>query len=725
MWRAAFMLVVISACTTKAPEAPVCTPAVVAPTDVTGQLGFSSRVVVRLENPGPRPLGVTGLELGPSDAFRRVFDSPFAEVPAGTCEAPGVFEVELDVTPTSREPVSAVLRGVLGGTPFEAVVTGRGTGAQLGPIPSVHFGRVLLGRVARRSVRLENLGPAGSVLQVDPIGDQSELCVGAFTLQACSPTLATVEREGLLNLELRALTPGLRSWEVTLRSSEYGQPEQSLRVTADVFDETGCSLEFDPRLLTLEVDDTTVERRTVFLENKGTGACFVAGVSASDARVVVDGPRGGWPGVLAPGASVPLRLTIRATESLEPARLLAESASTSANLELRFLDRRVRDCLVVSPAVFDAGLNTVGCPSDDVSVRVWNRCAGPVGLSTYASPPAFLADTPRSPLAPGEEQFLSLTLRPQPGVVGHVTSSVLLTANFVPIEVPVVGEWQPNVEMVARYVVEPLPAGDIVVVVDHTPGFRQRHGASVRARLEHDWSQVRRYRGRFFVTSTGAVDGGPGGELQETDAGVPWASSRDSTVADYLSLYDSLPRGGPSRPACLEAASRAVAFASARGFLRAGAPRGIVCITDDVDHSPQQPALQRQLLDASRDAGVRLTYVVVGPERSTCPATALDDGRHAANTSALGGFRLDLCDQWTLFPFDLGAGPSRRSFFLPHVVRAGTLSVTVDGTRVNEFDAQGARVWSFDPNLNAVVLTAEPPDDAHWQVEVRYVRSCP
>lgn len=708
------------ACTQAPPPALTeCRPTALTPPLVTGLLGFSTRAAVRFENPTPRPVGLTGLSFDGDPAFRRVFDSPFAEVPAGTCEAPGVFEVEVDFSPTSRDEVSATLRGTLGATPIEVTLTGRGTGAQLGPLPSVNLGVIVLGTLVRRSLRVENVGVAGSVLQVEGVAGSLEACVGGLQVFGCVPAVVTLGAEGRLPLEVRALRPGAMAWDVPVRSREFGQPVRTIRVTAFVVDEGGCRLAFTPRTLQFEVDDTFVETREVVVENEGTTPCLVQGVTASDARLVVEGLPRRWPRELGPGEKLVFRLTVRATESMDPARLAVLAATTDAVLPVTFFDRRLRDCIGLSPPALDFGVQPLGCFTEERSVEVANRCGVPVELRSVVDPPGLLVSRSSSLLRPGETTSIGARVSAS-STVGTVNAAIRITANGVPLVVPVSASWAVDAMQTDTFVVRARPQVDLVFVVDHTSGFQQRHGARLRTQVERQWDIGRAfgYDARFGVTSTDTQDGGLGGQLVQTDAGVTWASSR-STRAPLLELVDRLPTGGTSSPTCLEAAARA---SRSSGFFRPGTLRILTCITDDVDHSANQAFLRQGLAEGARDAGVSLQYVTVVPDETNCAFVALDDGRHRANTTALSGGLVSLCLPWDLLSTWI-LGPDPRTYWLSRVPRS-SVSVSIDGFPVSEVNAQGERVWRFDAALNRVVFEEAFEPSAGQTIRVQYSRTC-
>jgi hypothetical protein len=721
----ALLGVVALACTQAPPSAPTeCRPTALTPPLVTGLLGFSTRAAVRFENPTSRPVGLVGLSLDGDPAFRRVFDSPFAEVPAGTCEAPGVFEVEVDFSPTSRDEVSATLRGTLGATPFEVTLTGRGTGAQLGPLPSVNLGVIVLGTLVRRSLRVENVGLAGSVLQVEGVPGSLEACVGALQVFGCVPAVVTLGAEGRLPLEVRALRPGPMTWDVPVRSREFGEALRTIRVTAVVVDEGGCRLAFAPRTLQFEVDDTFIETREVVVENEGTTPCLVQGVTASDARLVVDGLPRRWPRELGPGQRLAFQLTVRATESLDVAQLTVHAALTAAALPVRFADRRLRTCVTVSPPVLDFGVEPLGCHTFERSLLVTNRCAVPVELgSPIVERPVFLVSGRPRTLAPGESTWVQLrAVPPSPAPVAY-TGVMRLRANEVAIDVPLSVSWVADaLRTETRRGSSWIPA-DVVFVVDHTTGFHQRHRARLLTELERVWRGARglSFDLRLGMTSTDTADGGLGGQLLQTDAGLPWATTRATSWAGLRELVDRLPTGGVSAPTCLEAAARV--SSTANGFFRPGTPRGFVCITDDIDSSTYQPALRQQLLADARDAGVTVSYSAIIPQSSTCPSVALDDGRHQANADALNGETQHLCHPWRLWPPWLVSG-GRGVFFLEAVPR-GSVAVSIDGTPIAEVNAQGQRVWRYSPTENNVTFEDGFEPEAGQVVQFQYVRQCP
>lgn len=720
------------------PRVLSCTAWVEVPPAVVTAVATKQRFLVRFFNPTDRALAVRDLELSGDPSFRLPTKASLAQVPAGACDAPGVFELDVNFSPNSMSNQSALLSGALAFEPFAVKLVGRVTGPRLEVPQSFNFGAVPVGVSTKREVVLRNGGTVGTTLTAIVESTSPQLCAGQVVAGVCTSARVEVGAAGRLPFVLTAGSAGPLSWDVTVRSSEFGTPTRTIRVTAFGIDARACELLSLPETIQVPVSPGFPSVHRLLLRGRGE-TCIVAGVSSSDSRVRVETSGVSFPRVLEGNDSIEVSVTALLPDLLNvsPATVsvsLSGSSRAVVEIPVAFVPSNLLPCVRATPSMLDVGEASNGCSSHERSVTLTNSCSMPVSFQSVASTSSlvWVTRTPMFPavLSPSESTVVSVRLAPRDAGVGNqVTGELVVQLNVGQRRVPFAGQVSATTMQVDTFRQDERPRADLLFILDHSAGF-QRQYPHVRAELD----EMRGLLGssldfRYAVTTTDVGPTGPQGRLRRTDAGVAWASTLSPNFqADFVELTNMTP-GSSAPPSCLEAAVRASTPPvstdplGTRDFWRANSSRAIVCITDNVDASPNPAALRASL--ASVDAGF-FSYSVLGPIGSTCPVSNADDGAHVANATAFSGIAYDVCSRWgwDLAPHDVFGLRSR--FFLTATpdLRAAVLEVAVNGQPLPERLPNGALVWRYDAASNALMFLPGFEPDSGESITARYALQC-
>jgi hypothetical protein len=174
---------------------------------------------------------------------------------------------------------------------------------------------------------------------------------------------------------------------------------------------------------------------------------------------------------------------------------------------------------------------------------------------------------------------------------------------------------------------------------------------------------------------------------------------------------------GPGIESCVEPAVRALTAPNITdpningGFLRPDAVLAVVCVTDEEEQANLPISLYvNQLLNIKgTQRGNLFSYNVIGPFTAFagCPATP-NGADHAELVRLTNGIREEICTpNWAVALENIGKGAFgfRTTFFLNGVPAMGNqVEVAVDGQSLPASDDRGARVWSYDSAINAVIF---------------------
>lgn len=649
-----------------------------------------------------------------------------------------MFELDVDFSPNSRDDQSALLSGALAFEPFAVKLIGRVTGPRLEAPQSFNFGAVPVGVSTKREVVLRNAGTLGTTLTATVESASAELCAGQVAAGVCIPARVEVSAGGRLPLLLTATTSGPLSWDVTVRSSEFGTPTRTIRVTAFGIDARACELLSLPETIQVPVSPGFPSVHRLLLRSRGE-TCLVASVSSSDSRVRVVTSGVLFPRVLEGNDTIDVSVTALLPDllNLSPAAVsisLSGSSRPTVEIPVVFVPSNLLPCIRLTPSSLDFGEVAERCRSGDRFVTLTNTCSMPVSVrSFYSDSPSvtFALGPSNRPLNPGESTSVSARFfsREDAGVPREARGELIIQLNVGQRPVPFVAQVRAQPMQVETFRQDERPRADVLLILDHSSAF-QRQYPHVRAEFDQVKSRLgRSVDYRYAVTTTDVSDAGLQGRLRRTDAGFAWASTLSPDVQSEFAELTSLIPGSSAPPSCLEAVVRSLTPPvstdpmGTRDFWRANAARSVVCITDDVDASPNAAALRASL--AAVDAGY-FSYSVFGPIGATCPVTNPDNGVHVANTLAFRGVTWDVCSGWSwdLSPRVVFGG--RTTFFLmetPDFSRSMP-ELAINGLPLPARLSNGALVWRYDSAINGIVFSPGLEPEPGDVLTVRYPRSC-
>lgn len=733
-------LFALAGCPKDQPAVTQCELRIEVPLTVTTPVGSSTDFTVRFFNPTAKPVQVSALSTAAPFSFRNG-SSDFVIGP-GTCEAPGEVGLVMAFSPTTFGVQRGSLTMLLDGAPRSIDLSAMATGPLLSAANVVTFGATGLAPSASRPLALRNVGTEGTSLEVDVVTvsatnattTAAELCVGSVELGVCQPTSrVTVRRDASFSLSVVPTSTGPKSWSVELRA---GDTTWTTRVLATVVDTHDCQLSADPSVLDFGL--VAVPKRTVrstTLRNSGSTSCVVTAARTNDSRFEVVSAQRTIP---AGGAQV---VSVEALENKPPqtkSTLIIELARSAPGpietLEVGLETAAPAGCLIVSPNPITFGRARTDCQPPMRTILLINRCAAPFHVSVSTVGPFSIVGA--------SSPFQTLLQPAQPvGVllgfsVGAATGS---TSGALRVEfgrgqetlVALGGVIESPELMTDTFAFDARFLNDTIIILDDSPSFARQH-PNTRAELDRLASYLSAtnevFSSRVAFTTTDVTATGPRGRFRSTDGGQRWASGDDPSFRSTFAALSTLSTSGAERGSCIEAAARAVTEplrTDPQGngdFARQNAFLSLLCVTDDVEHASDPAAWRRQL--ESLDAGIRLSYSVMGPFGSACPVDALDvDGGHVVSVNAFRGTWSDVCRPWQIY--GLTGRPSRRTDFrLTGTPVVASLRVTLGGVELLRESGTQSN-WSYDDRSNRITISPsllglDPPT-----VTVSYRTVCP
>jgi hypothetical protein len=286
---------------------------------------------------------------------------------------------------------------------------------------------------------------------------------------------------------------------------------------------------------------------------------------------------------------------------------------------------------------------------------------------------------------------------------------------------------------------EPLPAVDILWVIDGTPSMDSARDALVDGLVGFlDRLDDRGLAWQVGVCSTDLGDHQPG-QLR----GDPWilTPATKSAEAALLTTIGAVAAGEPSGGlgAAMLAVSAPLATGDNRGFRRDNAALHVVIVSDSDDESeallgPDPASAALEFLDTERERTGRSARIsaVVGDAGTGCSGpdgTALPGDRYLAVARASGGVQGSVCDT-DLAPVVEAVGDVSvewtTRFVLQAVPESGSVQVTVDGTLQDEGWLLEQDSETVDgTTVERVVLVFEDAPPAGAEIEVRYRLGAP
>jgi hypothetical protein len=286
---------------------------------------------------------------------------------------------------------------------------------------------------------------------------------------------------------------------------------------------------------------------------------------------------------------------------------------------------------------------------------------------------------------------------------------------------------------------EPLPAVDILWVVDGTPSMDSARDALVEGLVGF----LERLDDRGLAWQVGVCATDLGAEQPGQLRGDPWIltpateDAEDALLTTIAAVSAGEPSGGLG--AAVLAVSSPLSTGDNRGFRRDNAALHVVIVSDSDDESesllgPDPAATALDFLDAERERTGRSARIsaVVGDAGTGCSGpdgTALPGDRYIAVAQASGGVQGSVCDT-DLAPVVEAVGDVSvewtTRFALQAVPEPGSVQVTVDGALQDQgwlLEEESELV--DDAPVERAVLVFEEAPPAGAEIEVRYRLGAP
>lgn len=602
---------------------------------------------------------------------------------------PGAWDDVLTLSVGGQRAGSVLLSGV-GGGPVLAVQPA-----------SLDFGVVSTGSAAARELRVTNAGTFTPPLHLG-LGGQLpwfELRGGSaadFEVTVAPTYVASVGLEPNASTQLTVrlaerATPGLKTAELVVFSTDPLTPTAVVPLTADARDLSGCALTASGTSLDFgQVGEGATKTLELVLSNGGATDCSVSslqlqrppdttcgGVTCLNGTTCVLGrcqtrPTGfalaaGTPTseLIAPGQA--LRVPIHFTAPLIRGQTDSMSASlswvsegprrtTTATLSASVL----HECLALLEHAWDFGTVGTGCSSGTRTVEVYNTCPLSLSLSSLStSGAAFSITGPPTSTALGPMQKLTLGVRYTPTRTGPERGAALVTVwqggSLVTYRLALEGVGAPSNANVDRFEVPPRRT-DVLFVVDDSATMPDKQAALAAQSTTFLTTATAAMNDFRIGVVPASIDQFETGQLINDVVLTPTTPMLGAALSMGLRHRAS---GGPTE-ACAQAALLALGtpaqsgqrYLANAGFLRDDASLAVVCVTDAPDQSLAPPDAFVNLLTSikGRQHPERVSYSVFAPLQQVAPTECLYDApvpnlstTHQEMAAALGGRVEEIC----------------------------------------------------------------------------------
>lgn len=686
-------------------------------------LGESGVLALKLTNPSDEEMLV---HVGDVDG-RFVVDTRTVKL-----SAKGSAELSITFTPAGLGIVEDTLKFQSTGGESFVTLNGRGVGALVDTTEDIDLGRLQLTRGDSRPVPLivRNSGTSTSTLEVTVSTDDAELCVQTN----CETWSATLDGSEAAEVPVR-VTPteaGLRVWRLRVQSNEALMPVRTVTVRANVEFFEPCDFRHHEPIVITSMMEGVAE-----LSHQGSGSCLVTSMTLSSTPDVIrfaDDLE--FPMIIERGVKKRIRLDVVHPRPLAAAGVLSVFSPEVLSFEIPIRLTETNPCLTLSPSELDFGSVSIGCPTLERTVNIYNSCSAPVTLESVAVE-ASAGEAPGGPNCPGTTQcpeftlvngitagtvlqpseFATMTVRYQPINFGPDTGAVVVRSGAFNAALPLLARGSPSSAQTDTYRSDPLAVSDVVFMVDTSPSFAPRR-ANVRSNIESILSQ------RLatacvdlrvaFAPADGDVDAGV--TFARNDAGSVWSSNQEPDFVNRaLAAFDALPTGSEIEACVGPAAQLVQQFEPRDGGVLAG-----FCVTDALEQSPN-PTAALNAFSGGRAISRFSWNTVTATSSSACAVESIDDGVHHSLASSTFGVEADVCDDEWYRDFAVGStgscGPRTTLYLMSQAASAATIEVRVNGT----LRTTG---WTYDASLNAIVFAPNEVPAAGTVVTVTYNLLC-
>lgn len=558
-----------------------------------------------------------------------------------------------------------------------------------------------------------------------------------------------------LPLELR-LTPsalGPLLADVAIFTTDSLEPSLRVRVSATGVAATHCHLQVSPQQLQFgDLPPGARLTQNVVVTNLSSSAadrCLVAGVELTansnpgfSLRVAA-----GLSATIAGGQHLLLPVEVAIPPLAAPGDRLTgflrfSTSSDTLPQVVVPVGARAAECLVMIPSSVDFGTVRPGCRSASRALSLYNVCAAPIAVGSYAvngggfgwvSSPVIPAGglVVQPSAAPVSVSVAWTPAQAGPGV-GAVSVAFDVAGQARHLEVPLSGLASDVSLQEDAFDIPTRPASDILLTVDNSCSMsdKQQHLATnFSSFIAYANQQTVDYQ--IGVTTT---DDTPWGEqgLLLGDASNPAILSRSTgnVAAMFAQKVNVGTRGaGVEQPlaASLHALTPPLSTGANAGLVRPDATLAVVVVSDAQDQSPNPLAyyLDRLLAVKGPATAWQFSFNVIGPFTWPLPVgctidDAPDDGRYQALIDGTHGVKADICSpNWaadlervgsavfglrSVFPLKLSPEPGQ-----PPVV-------LINGAAHTN--------WTWDPVTNAITFPPSSAPGPGSHVVIRYTPAC-
>lgn len=427
--------------------------------------------------------------------------------------------------------------------------------------------------------------------------------------------------------------------------------------------------------------------------------------------------------------------------------------------------------LTISPSPLRLPTVQLGCRGSRAELVLTNRSAGTVRIpsATLNDPSAaFTADLPATPFELGPLQQRSVPVRFLPDRTGTFTAQLTF-------EIAIDGGSTRVVELSgtaldARQIEEtfqqlPSLATDVVFVVDNSSSMRAEQEAlrnNFQAFVREANAGFSDYRvavtttdmtqeaGRFVPVSNGTDLDGDGipddldgdGDADDDDLRIERNRALDRfidrssqpTPAFAFRRLANVGAFGDAEEQGMEAMLRALSpelrEASNAFFFRDDALLSIIFVSDEDDQSPESIDFYSEAFEALAPSGRVRVSAVTGPTPDGCTLgteRAVPAFRYEALARRFDGAFSSICtSNWSQTLEQVsGLAFGLRVAFELSGIPDGPIQLWVDGSSRPEVLPSGARLWSYDAELNEIRFEDLAIPGLGSEIRVRYDLSCP
>lgn len=626
-------------------------------------------------------------------------------------------DIQRAVVVETTDPVAPVAR---------ATVVAQGQGPQFGVAPeSLTFDVQREAIVHTRQILLTNTGSTRvNVASIAVSGDPE---FGLAALPGLPASLGAGESL-LVGVTFAPTVIGGYSGTVTITSDDPATPIVEVPVTGGLADQI-CELDSQPARVNFGALPPGFSRRSsIQITNVGFDTCTVtSGAFRAPVDPAIRLTSAPWPITLAPQQSQTLEFEFAPTDRIE-----SKGNFTMQTTDPVFPERHVTLAgtgqgyvdLFTTPESIDFGSLSLMCQLPARDVTLYN--AGTIDVTID-----------RVVLTSSTSEF-TLGNAPMPGSILRAGDTVTFEVGYVPLDVgvdtglveihvvnlafplivPVTGEGALIPRVVDVYQQPLIDMVDVLFVIDDSCSMGDDQ-AALAANFQNfiRSANVRQIDFQIGITRTTLVPN-PGALvgpiLRPSTSGLEAAFQNQANVGVLGSGFE---QGLEAMSAALRAAE--LGFGFNQGFLRNGAARVVVIVSDEDDQSPGTPVTYFTELRTRSPNGFTAIMITGGPNGCvTNGQSAFPTPRYEAFRRLTQGIGEPICNDWAMTLTNVGnAAFGLGSFFglSSPADLAQSIEVIVDGVPLSSG-------WQYDPMSQGIRFDSPPQPGA--TVRIRYSPAC-